>query len=259
MSLFSKKGVCNICGNKTGKAVRDGFICSDCWAKTGVYGSPLIDNKHLAMVSQVKEKIDLNEKWLKDQDERRNIFTPTIIIGEHLMVDEANRLLSVATGTLKKKPMGSIFSFDEIEEYELDEDGESVTKGGLGRAAAGGLLFGGVGAVVGGVTGSKKTNSVCTKMNVIISIKGQYIKTYIQLVVGQTKRKGILYKAAQQNAANILKYLDKITAIEEQKTEAQQESTSVADELKKYADLKAAGAISEEEYNSIKNKLLANL
>ena len=182
-----------------------------------------------------------------------------MVIGDHLMVDEANRLWSLAAGSFKKKAVGFVYSFDDVEEYELNEDGESVTKGGLGRAAAGGLLLGGVGAVVGGVTGSKKTKGVCTKMDIVISIKDQYIKLPMHLIAGQTKRKSIVYKAAQQNATNIIEYLDKVTAVEEPAVEVHQENNSVADELKKYADLKAAGAISEDEYNDIKNKLLAKL
>lgn len=259
MGLFSKKDTCSICGEKSGKAVRDGFVCSDCWNKTGLYGAPLTSNKHLATVAQVKERIELNAQWTKDQEERKNIFAPTMVIGDHLMVDEANRLWSLAAGSFKKKAVGFVYSFDDVEEYELNEDGESVTKGGLGRAAAGGLLLGGVGAVVGGVTGSKKTKGVCTKMDIVISIKDQYIKLLMHLIAGQTKRKSIVYKAAQQNAANIIEYLDKITAVEDPAVEVHQENNSVADELKKYADLKAAGAISEDEYNDIKNKLLAKL
>ncbi len=259
MGLLSKKENCSICGEKSGKAVTDGFICSGCWAKTGVYGAPLTSNKHLALVSQVKEKIALNQKWQEDQKNRKNIFTPTMIIGEHLMVDEANRLFSLTIGTIKKKPMAEIFSFDDVEEYELDEDGESITKGGLGRAAAGGLLLGEVGAVVGGVTGGKKTSGICTKMNIIISIKNQYVKTYIQLIVGKTKKTSFIYKAAQQNANNILQFFDSITALKEQDTQVKQEKTSAADDLKKYYDLFTSGAISEEEYNVIKEKLIAKL
>ncbi len=54
------------------------------------------------------------------------------------------------------KAGGSIFEFSNLLNFELLEDGETITKGGLGRAVAGGLLFGGVGAIVGGVTGGKK-------------------------------------------------------------------------------------------------------
>lgn len=57
----------------------------------------------------------------------------------------------------KKNP--KIYKYSDIVDYELLEDGESITKGGLGRAVVGGALFGGVGAVVGGVTGHKKKYS----------------------------------------------------------------------------------------------------
>lgn len=43
-----------------------------------------------------------------------------------------------------------IYSHSDVIEYELLENGETVTKGGIGRALAEGVLFGGVGAVVGG-------------------------------------------------------------------------------------------------------------
>ncbi|EPZ54444.1 hypothetical protein H477_3583 [[Clostridium] sordellii ATCC 9714] len=49
-----------------------------------------------------------------------------------------------------------MYNYKDIIEFELLEDGESITKGGLGRAVAGGVLLGGVGAIVGGVTGIEK-------------------------------------------------------------------------------------------------------
>jgi hypothetical protein len=39
----------------------------------------------------------------------------------------------------KKNP--KIYNYSDIVDFELLEDGESITKGGLGRAITGGLLF----------------------------------------------------------------------------------------------------------------------
>ena len=50
-----------------------------------------------------------------------------------------------------------------------DRDGTSVVKGGLGRAVVGGFMFGGVGAVVGGITGGKQ---MCIRDRYLSSVIG---------------------------------------------------------------------------------------
>ena len=54
------------------------------------------------------------------------------------------------------KPEDRIFKFEDLRSYEILMDDESVTKGGLGMAAAGGLLFGAAGGIAGSVMGKKK-------------------------------------------------------------------------------------------------------
>lgn len=54
--------------------------------------------------------------------------------------------------------------------FELLENGETVTKGGIGRALAGGILFGEAGAIVGGITGKKTTRKVVDTFKIKITI-----------------------------------------------------------------------------------------
>lgn len=65
---------------------------------------------------------------------------------------------------LKKPADDGIYSFDEILQFELLEDGKTIAEGGLGSALAGGLLFGGVGAMVGASVGSKTMRGMCTTL-----------------------------------------------------------------------------------------------
>ena len=89
-------------------------------------------------------------------------FSPTKKIGSYLQIDDTHKAF---------KAGGSIFEFSNLLNFELLEDGETITKGGLGRAIAGGLLFGGVGAIVGGVTGGKKSKGVCNSMRLKITLR----------------------------------------------------------------------------------------
>lgn len=52
-----------------------------------------------------------------------------------------------------------VYKFSDIISYDLEVNSQSVASGGLGRAVAGGVLFGGTGAIVGVVTGGKKTKT----------------------------------------------------------------------------------------------------
>lgn len=56
---------------------------------------------------------------------------------------------------------------------KLNEDGESVSKEGLGSAAIGNLLLGVVGAVVGSVTGIRKQKTMVDKLYILA---GRYFR-----------------------------------------------------------------------------------
>ena len=94
-------------------------------------------------------KYDITKKEL--QKEQLLKFTATKKIGSFIEFDEINKRWLVPDGFLGRKKNPRIYNFDDVIEFELLEDGETITKGGLGRALAGGILFGGVGAIVGGV------------------------------------------------------------------------------------------------------------
>ena len=90
----------------------------------------------------------------------QNPFKPTKmiagaakLIGAYIYIDEPKKLFRVGL-------TGNICDYSDLVDFELIEDGETLTtstsktnsktkSGGVGRAVVGGVLFGGVGAVVG--------------------------------------------------------------------------------------------------------------
>jgi heme A synthase len=80
----------------------------------------------------------------------------------------ATALVATAQGVAKEIP------FSQFDSLEIQEDGHSVgitkRKGAIGRAAIGGLAFGGAGAVVGAITAGSETrqNEIVSNISVVI-------------------------------------------------------------------------------------------
>lgn len=130
---------------------------------------------------------------------------------------------------------------------------------GLLGSAAGGLLFGGVGAVVGTMAGKNtKTKVKNISVSVITKVPG---KSRVEVPLNNTeiKTKSILYKQAIEFGRDIIAEFKAI--IDGNKTQGQTvtqvvENNSVADELMKFKQLLDAGAITQDEFEEQKKRLL---
>ena len=242
------KKECALCnksiGLLTAKAtLSDGFICADCLRKAGI--SALGNAQNYTCTSAI-ELINRRIPVV-------NSFKPTKKVGSYLQIDENNNSFKIGH---------DIFECSNLLSFELLEDGQSITKGGLGRAVTGGLLFGGVGAIVGGVTGGKKSKGICNSMKLIVTLKNAHTDTvYITFIATETKTKSFIYQTAQSSAQSCISALEIIA--DQNKTEgsvtsADTENTNVsaADEIMKFKQLLDAGVITQEEFDAKKSQLL---
>jgi len=185
---------------------------------------------------------------------------PTKVVACYFEVDEENKLWLIPDGMFGGKKSPIIYSFDKISEFELLEDGNSITKGGLGRALVGGALFGGVGAIVGGVTGGKKTKQLVNKLQIKITTNDMSNPAiYINLISGPTKTQSMIYKSSYNAAQEILSILTVITKSQEPRNsniDTSAPQTSTADEIRKFKQLLDDGIITEEEFSQKKKDLL---
>ena len=178
---------CAICSKELGLfsgkvKVSDGAICIKCLSSAGISN---LSNALSYNQQSIKELITVRQTLV-------NNFHKTKSVGTYIQVDESNKAFKIGK---------DIFAYDNLLSFELLEDGQSIAKGGLGRAVVGGLLFGGVGAIVGGVTGGKKTKGICNSMKLRISLKNAHTDiVYINFITAETKTKSALYKVAQDNA-----------------------------------------------------------
>lgn len=131
-------------------------------------------------------------------------FHTTSKINGFAYFDDENRQFAI--NKIKKE---NIYKYDDIVDFELLEDGDVVSSGGIGRALVGGALFGGAGAVVGAVTSKKK--QTCNNMKVKITVKNNDTAAiYINLIQMSVKKSGLVYEGATKSAQEILSKLQVI-------------------------------------------------
>lgn len=255
MGFFDLKVKCAICNNDIGlnryKLAKDVWMCPSCFKKAG--GIENFINLKNMDIEQIKSLVLTN----KQKSEEFNI---TKRIGNYFYIDEEKKQWVIPKGSISGNIKNAkIYNYSDIISYELLEDGSAVTKGGVGRAIAGGILFGGIGAIVGGTTGKKKTKNICNRLQIKITVNSSDKATeYINLINTETKKDGIIYKTSYAMAQEILSVLEIIcnSSVNINETQQHTKTNSVADEILKFKELLDCGAITQEEFEKKKKELL---
>lgn len=237
---------CIVCGKELGLLsgrvkISDGAICRNCLLSAGILE---LANANKYNQQSIKTLISTRQALVGS-------FRSTKNVGSYIQVDENNKAFKIGK---------DIFGYDNLLSFELLEDDQSITKGGSGRAVAGGLLFGGVGAVVGGITGSKKSKGVCNSMKLRVSLKNAHTDVvYINFILTETKTSSSVYKRAQDSAQKCITALETINDINQSSYNENNPSTqsiSATDEIVKFKTLLDQGIITMEEFKAKKKELL---
>ena len=147
----------------------------------------------ILIFAAVMSRIQYNAKKRFKQNIIESGFTATKSAGS-LCVDENNKKWWI------NREIGTpIFhDYNEILDFELVIDGEKLkTKGGFTRAIAGGLLFGGIGALIG--AGTAKKQSTITQMYINVILKGGNLER-IPFITVETKVGSLSYNAIKETA-----------------------------------------------------------
>lgn len=201
---------------------------------------------------------------LTPDDPRFKPFNPTKTVSSYFAMDDNSEQWAIAKGLFPSYKNCTPYDYADIVDFELLEDGSSISRGGLGRALVGGALFGGVGAIVGGVTGKKKNKLTCTSLMIKITVNDTARPVeYIKFITSSTYKTGLVYKSAYKNAQEIMSLLQLIAnKVCEKKAAAQNppvvvmQSVSAVDEIRKLKELLDDGIISQDEFEAKKKQLL---
>jgi len=199
------KEPCCICRNVPSSfIINDGRICKECF-----HEFKDIPNFITKITKTTKSELLSYKKEQECSAELNNKFNVTKRIGTYVEFDQERKQFRIMPTIGFTKSIPKVYNCDDIIEYELLEDGISVTSGGLGRAAAGGILFGGVGAIVGGVTGKKKTRSEIENFKIKLTLNNfQSPTVYIELLnKKKIKTNSNKYKEMYEKAQEILSTL----------------------------------------------------
>lgn len=146
-----------------------------------------------------------------------------------------------------------IYSLDSIRSYDVIQDGSTVSSGGLGRAAVGAFVFGGVGSIVGAITGKKKHKNVINSLKIKLNTSDLDNPVhYIELINTPTKFDSIKVKKAIEEADKIIATLDILLSSEKEHTSA----NDSIEQIRQYKSLLDEGIITQEEFNIKKKELL---
>lgn len=169
-----------------------------------------------------------------------------------------------------------VFNYADIIEVSYEENGNQLFTKSAGRtvggAIVGGVLMGGAGAVVGGLSGASKQNKEIKSMDIKILLRNTSrtscvlnFKDYERILKTKYDSDRKLYDVYLNNANKakdifsvIIDNAKQVSAPTVQ-TVIQHDSSStpsIADELAKLAKLKADGFLTDEEFQAQKTKLL---
>lgn len=170
-----------------------------------------------------------------------------------------------------------IFNYSDIIEVSYEENGNQLYTKSAGRtiggAIVGGVLMGGAGAVIGGLSGASKQNKEIKNMDIKILLRSTsrtscvlHFKDVDRVLKTKEEADRKLYETYVQNANQAKDVLSVIiddakhasAPIAQPITQSvvAPASSSVADELAKLAKLKADGILTDEEFRVQKSKLL---
>lgn len=191
-------------------------------------------------------------------------------------IDENNEKIALVTQTAKY-----VVNFSDIIGVELIEDGSTISKKSTGRtiggAIVGGVLAGGTGTIVGGLSGSSTQKSKVSSVSVKIMLRSfdnpsllvNCFDSRTMTTEGKAsiekegKMESYKYQICKKNADDIkdlvsviINKVDGKSTISNSTESIERKSGSISDELIKLSELKEKGILTEEEFMLQKNKIL---
>lgn len=238
------------------------------WIIIGIVAGVLIVIIQVAATSQKKKEIDAKLGELNDFVASQKVIGVNGETG--IAIDEQRKkvcLIKHNTGNIDL----SIISYRDLLVSEIFEDGIPVTKTSrvsqAGTALVGGLLFGGAGALVGGLTGKTTTVNKINGIDLRLTVNSTQAPIHdVNFMNVKGKKGGIIYNNAMQQARHwhgLIEVLIKRADEEDRKNDNPPsvkvaDNHSVADELQKLVKLKEQGILTENEFSEQKAKLLSH-
>ena len=274
MGIFSKPIVtCEVCRREIGAKekrwkTKEGYLCPDCQKPFGIWSGPR------AFIGYTADEIrDLSQRNIAATEflaKNKDLFDLLVIsrnIENILFIDDTNKKWYFTFGDPYKNAIvldeniryPVVFNFNDITAVDISLGDKVITSAattrkdkGLRKAAAGALIGGAPGAIIGSMMASSKTT--------FQTIESQQYYINVTLV-GESNT--IRIPASNEQLANSLysAFLSIIPQNEHvaEKTNNNKESNNIhspADEIRKFKELLDDGLITQDEFDAKKKQLL---
>ena len=187
-------------------------------------------------------------------------FSSDFLLGKFVSAvafDKSNMKICFANEVNEMK----IYSFNDIMESEIIVDGftlvKSSTTSTIGRAVVGGVLTGGVGAIIGGVTGKKSHNELVKYIDLKICINDSSNPFYkIRFLDAECKKGDFIYNEGYEKAEKWHGIVSTFIKQSDMKENQKESISSNVNDLLKLKELLDSDLITREEFDEQKIKLL---
>lgn len=185
-----------------------------------------------------------------------------------IAIDEQRKKVCLIDHDLLQNVISRIVDYKDLLSCELFEDGITITKtvrsSQLGGALIGGIALGGVGAIIGGLSGKTLSFDKVNRVDLRLIINDTKNPLHdINFMNIETKKDSLIYKYSIQQARHwhgLIEVLIRRADSEEKTTVPTQvdapSSSSIANEIKKLLDLRDQGALTPQEFQQQKERLL---
>ncbi|ELK47524.1 SHOCT domain-containing protein [Halobacillus sp. BAB-2008] len=243
------------------------------WGVLGVIAVFLIMFLIVYSIREAEKKEQLDQELASFIESKNMELTQKFETKDHsiVAVDENKQVvyfLIPSANPVKSVGDYELFQLDyqDIMEAEVKIDGETITKTSRGSqlagAALGGLLAGGAGAVIGGLSGGTKSSDKVqsVQLHVVINNTQHPFHSFEFLKIPDVKKKEAQYKLAFDKVMHWQSLFKVIIGIADKKDKETiadlQHADSLADELRKMHELFSDGIISQEEYDVQRKRML---
>lgn len=172
----------------------------------------------------------------------------------HYIFSDKKQQILVKKGMLRDP---RVINYSDIISYRVNQQGHNEKKHhGLTRAVVGGVLAGGVGAVVGAATGHKQTDYI-DHLGLVVNLKdGSNFELVFIRKIEQCKSNSLDARGSIKQMNSYISLLDSIIAKNQNQPVQNKTKADPADEILKYKKLADQNIISQEEFEAKKKQLL---
>lgn len=199
--------------------------------------------QELELNADPRDLIKLSKEYVKN-------FNATFEIKDYLKYNKSTGEILLRSGILSSWTKTNL---SNIKDYEVIQNGKNLQGFGIGRAAAGAILTGGIGVLV----GFTKKKEVVTDLKLHLTLNSIEKPAFdFKLINTKTKTDSFIYKSTIKTLEELTNFFDVALSDSNQNTVKQDNTSSIAEEIKKFKELLDIGAITQEEFDTQKAKIL---